>query len=151
MNSFVTFSSFSRTAHFSKKTSINLSFQNQRTLLFQSNRNDFSFIRGNKNETKKGAKLILRDGHVYEDTGDFILSDLSPGRIEAFGRKTPIDLISEAPPKLVDEPAVYCDGGGGALGHPRIFIRLEKPGPHVCGYCGLRFIRKDNHHHDEEH
>ena len=29
--------------------------------------------------------------------------------------------------------------GGGALGHPRVYISLEKPGAHSCGYCGLRF------------
>ncbi len=37
--------------------------------------------------------------------------------------------------------------GGGALGHPRIFINVDKPGAHACGYCGIRFIKAEEHHH----
>ncbi|POW01376.1 hypothetical protein PSHT_12568 [Puccinia striiformis] len=37
--------------------------------------------------------------------------------------------------------------GGGALGHPKIFINLDKPGPKPCGYCGLRFERSHDGHH----
>uniref|UniRef100_A0A915DUL1 Zinc finger CHCC-type domain-containing protein n=1 Tax=Ditylenchus dipsaci TaxID=166011 RepID=A0A915DUL1_9BILA len=48
-------------------------------------------------------------------------------------------LIAEIPPKACDEHVVYCDGGHPALGHPKIFINLDKPGTHACGYCGLRF------------
>ena len=32
------------------------------------------------------------------------------------------------------------------MGHPKIFIRLEKTtidNPNVCGYCGLRFVSAD--------
>jgi hypothetical protein len=25
--------------------------------------------------------------------------------------------------------------GGGPLGHPKIYINLDKPGPHACTYC----------------
>jgi hypothetical protein len=25
--------------------------------------------------------------------------------------------------------------GGGSLGHPKIYINLDKPGPHACTYC----------------
>jgi len=35
---------------------------------------------------------------------------------------------------------VSCDGGGGPLGHPRIFINLDKPQINVCTYCGLPFV-----------
>jgi NADH dehydrogenase (ubiquinone) Fe-S protein 6 len=27
--------------------------------------------------------------------------------------------------------------GGGSLGHPKIYINLDKPGPHACTYCKL--------------
>ena len=30
-----------------------------------------------------------------------------------------IDLIAQIPPKVVHTRVVHCDGGGGALGHPR--------------------------------
>ncbi|GAB0091822.1 NADH dehydrogenase [Sergentomyia squamirostris] len=57
-----------------------------------------------------------------------------------------ISLIDEVPPTECAERVVACDGGGGPLGHPKIFINLDKPGAHACGYCGLRFVKKDHHH-----
>ncbi len=35
--------------------------------------------------------------------------------------------------------------GEGALGHPRVFINLDRGGPVPCLYCGLRYEQK---HHD---
>jgi hypothetical protein len=35
---------------------------------------------------------------------------------------------------------VECDGGGGPLGHPKIFINTDKPQICVCTYCGLPFV-----------
>ena len=34
---------------------------------------------------------------------------------------------------------VACDGGGGALGHPKVYINLDDGQPKGCIYCGLRF------------
>ncbi|XP_064080538.1 NADH dehydrogenase [ubiquinone] iron-sulfur protein 6, mitochondrial-like [Macrobrachium nipponense] len=56
-----------------------------------------------------------------------------------------INLIKEVPPKGVDARVVACDGGPGALGHPRVYINLDQPGNHSCIYCGLRFYKKDSH------
>jgi len=56
-----------------------------------------------------------------------------------------IDLINQAPPKECIKSVVYCDGGGGPLGHPKVYINLDKPGNHACGYCGLQFFKKDSH------
>lgn len=33
-----------------------------------------------------------------------------------------------------------CDGGGGPLGHPKIFINVDKPQICWCTYCGLPFV-----------
>ena len=33
-----------------------------------------------------------------------------------------------------------CNGGHPELGHPRVYINLDKPGTHACGYCGLRYF-----------
>ncbi|XP_050048359.1 NADH dehydrogenase [ubiquinone] iron-sulfur protein 6, mitochondrial [Dermacentor andersoni] len=52
-----------------------------------------------------------------------------------------IKLIAEVPPKAVSTRTTWCDGGSGALGHPRVFINLDAPGNHTCGYCGLRFYQ----------
>ncbi|KHJ44076.1 hypothetical protein D918_05770 [Trichuris suis] len=48
-------------------------------------------------------------------------------------------LIAAVPPIPCKSREATCDGGGGALGHPKVFINLDKPGVHACGYCGLRF------------
>lgn len=59
-----------------------------------------------------------------------------------------IDLIAEIPPKEEKSRIVSCDGGGGPLGHPKVYINLDKPGNRTCGYCGLRFVKpEDDHHH----
>ncbi|GAA4031193.1 hypothetical protein GCM10022281_08390 [Sphingomonas rosea] len=39
--------------------------------------------------------------------------------------------------------AVHCDGSGDispALGHPRVFLRIDEKGFVECGYCDRRFI-----------
>ncbi|HSU04985.1 MAG TPA: zinc-finger domain-containing protein [Acetobacteraceae bacterium] len=39
----------------------------------------------------------------------------------------------------VDDPVVACDGGVGALGHPRVFLRIENREV-MCPYCSRLFI-----------
>ncbi|XP_069051036.1 NADH dehydrogenase [ubiquinone] iron-sulfur protein 6, mitochondrial isoform X2 [Lepisosteus oculatus] len=57
-----------------------------------------------------------------------------------------INLVAEEPVKEVESRVVSCDGGGGALGHPRVYINLDKDTKvGTCGYCGLQF--KQTHHH----
>ncbi|KAI7899532.1 zinc-finger domain-containing protein [Cokeromyces recurvatus] len=58
-----------------------------------------------------------------------------------------IELIAEVPIQFVSKRIVHCDGGGGPVGHPRVYINLDKPGPHSCGYCGIRFQKTEEHHH----
>ncbi|XP_033095704.1 NADH dehydrogenase [ubiquinone] iron-sulfur protein 6, mitochondrial-like [Anneissia japonica] len=53
-----------------------------------------------------------------------------------------IDMIADEPPTEVDARHVWCNGGGGPLGHPKVYINLDPEGPHSCGYCGLRFVKK---------
>uniref|UniRef100_A0A131Y1Z3 Putative ubiquinone oxidoreductase ndufs6/13 kDa subunit n=1 Tax=Ixodes ricinus TaxID=34613 RepID=A0A131Y1Z3_IXORI len=56
-----------------------------------------------------------------------------------------VKLIAEVPPKAVQGRTTWCDGGDPALGHPRVFINLDAPGNHACGYCGLRFFQDPSH------
>ncbi|KAI8458152.1 hypothetical protein BY996DRAFT_4577557, partial [Phakopsora pachyrhizi] len=44
-----------------------------------------------------------------------------------------IELIDQQPVRMVSSRIAVCDGGGGALGHPKVFINLDKPGFHTCG------------------
>jgi uncharacterized Zn-finger protein len=51
-------------------------------------------------------------------------------------------LVPPPPPETieVDSSTVACDGGGGALGHPRVYIDLRKDGTGECGYCDRKFV-----------
>lgn len=41
---------------------------------------------------------------------------------------------------------VVCDGGGGAMGHPRIYLHIEREtGNVVCGYCSRTYVLKGGH------
>ncbi|CAI6303803.1 unnamed protein product [Periconia digitata] len=57
-----------------------------------------------------------------------------------------IDLIHRQPVRWTKERVVSCDGGGGPLGHPKVFINVDKPQICPCEYCGLPFA---NEHHRE--
>ena len=52
-----------------------------------------------------------------------------------------IELIHKQPVRWTHDRTVSCDGGGGPLGHPRIFINVDKPQICWCTYCGLPFVR----------
>ncbi|KAF3707692.1 NADH dehydrogenase [ubiquinone] iron-sulfur protein 6, mitochondrial Complex I-13kD-A [Channa argus] len=57
-----------------------------------------------------------------------------------------IKLVAEEQVKDIEDRVVSCDGGGGALGHPKVYINLDKDTKvGTCGYCGLQF--KQKHHH----
>jgi uncharacterized Zn-finger protein len=42
-------------------------------------------------------------------------------------------------PIATDQSTVSCDGGGGALGHPRVFLHMED-GRVECPYCGRQYV-----------
>ena len=43
----------------------------------------------------------------------------------------------------VEDVKVVCDGGGGALGHPRVWLSIDETKGWVdCGYCDKRYILK---------
>lgn len=47
-----------------------------------------------------------------------------------------IELIAQVPIRQVNTRIASCNGGGGALGHPKVYINLDKAGePNVCPYC----------------
>ncbi|KAJ5575540.1 hypothetical protein N7535_002466 [Penicillium sp. DV-2018c] len=55
-----------------------------------------------------------------------------------------IDLIHRQPVRWVKTKVVSCDGGGGPLGHPKVFINTDKPEITPCGYCGLPFAQEQH-------
>ena len=44
--------------------------------------------------------------------------------------------------ELTTEHKVSCNGGGGALGHPLVYLEMGADDEVTCGYCGRRFILK---------
>ncbi|MEM9395019.1 MAG: zinc-finger domain-containing protein [Pseudomonadota bacterium] len=45
--------------------------------------------------------------------------------------------------EIVETRRVCCDGGEGALGHPRVWLSIAPEIGYVdCGYCDKRFILK---------
>lgn len=43
----------------------------------------------------------------------------------------------------VEDVKVVCDGGGGAVGHPRVFLNMGEAREIDCPYCGKRFVLKE--------
>ena len=41
----------------------------------------------------------------------------------------------------VSETIVACNGGGGALGHPLVYLNLSAEGKVECPYCSRLFVR----------
>ncbi|CAH1635117.1 unnamed protein product [Spodoptera littoralis] len=56
----------------------------------------------------------------------------------------PVKLVAAIPPKKISGRIVWCDGGSGAEGHPRVYINLDKPGPQYCMYCSAGFVKAGN-------
>ncbi|KAH7910948.1 ubiquinone oxidoreductase 20 kd subunit [Hygrophoropsis aurantiaca] len=88
--------------------------------------------------TNQKSRPVERSGPRFEQTH----MELQPNPLSA------MELIANEPIRVVHGRKAVCDGGGGALGHPKIFINLDRPGPRPCGYCGLRFEQAPHHGHE---
>ena len=41
----------------------------------------------------------------------------------------------------VSTPSVSCDGGGGALGHPKVYLQIEQEKGRIqCPYCSRNYV-----------
>ncbi|KAI0732412.1 ubiquinone oxidoreductase 20 kd subunit [Fomitopsis betulina] len=112
--------------------------------------------------TNQRSRPQGRSGPRFEQTH----MDLQPNPLSA------MQMIAEEPIRIVHGRKAVCDGGGGPLGHPKIFINLDQPGPRPCGYvthecislifkphhtsspfpppryCGIRFEQAPHHGHE---
>jgi uncharacterized Zn-finger protein len=99
------------------------------------------------NETPAG-------GSGLEDFGLYSVSRLDPadeaseGRAEAQAGVIRAAPAAEASPGLPGQAELIrvgsrrfaCDGGGGALGHPRVWYDLSGEEPLTCAYCSRSFV-----------
>ncbi|MER2507818.1 zinc-finger domain-containing protein [Amaricoccus sp.] len=49
------------------------------------------------------------------------------------------------PPEVIEvtKSKIACDGGGGAAGHPRVWVEIDPAKGYVeCGYCDRKFVLK---------
>ncbi|KAI0735148.1 zinc-finger domain-containing protein [Earliella scabrosa] len=84
--------------------------------------------------TSQRPRPQAHSGPRFEQT----IMELQPNPLSA------MEMINKEPIRVVHGRKAVCDGGG-PLGHPKIFINLDKPGPRACGYCGLRFEQAPHH------
>ncbi|XP_072303231.1 NADH dehydrogenase [ubiquinone] iron-sulfur protein 6, mitochondrial [Eucyclogobius newberryi] len=94
---------------------------------------------------------VSSTGEAITHTGQ-VFDEKDPRRARFVGRQKEvnknfaINLVAEEEVTHVEDRVVSCDGGGGALGHPKVYINLDKDTKvGTCGYCGLQF--KHKHHH----
>ncbi len=54
-------------------------------------------------------------------------------------------MTTQAPEtKIVDSYRISCDGGDGALGHPRVWLQIPADTGFVeCPYCDAKYIHED--------
>merc|ERR1711964_181072 len=97
------------------------------------------------------ALEVSSTGEAITHTGQ-VFDEKDPRRARFVGRQKEVNknfaikLVAEEPVSDVDQRIVSCDGGGGALGHPKVYINLDKTTKvGTCGYCGLQF--QQTHHH----
>jgi uncharacterized Zn-finger protein len=46
----------------------------------------------------------------------------------------------------VEDSVVACNGGGGPLGHPKVYLNLSAEGKVECPYCSRLFLRGQSPH-----
>lgn len=43
----------------------------------------------------------------------------------------------------VTSGTVGCDGGGGPLGHPMVYLQLDQQGETTCPYCSRHYVLEE--------
>jgi len=56
-------------------------------------------------------------------------------------RMTPPDIKDDLNPDIefVSSKKVSCDGGGGVLGHPKVYLEMGDEDQIICPYCSKLF------------
>uniref|UniRef100_A0A2K5Q2A8 NADH:ubiquinone oxidoreductase subunit S6 n=1 Tax=Cebus imitator TaxID=2715852 RepID=A0A2K5Q2A8_CEBIM len=73
------------------------------------------------------GEKITHTGQVYDEKDYRRVRFV--GRQKEVNENFGIDLIAEQPVSEVETRVISCDGGGGALGHPKVYINLVRSWP----------------------
>ncbi|KAM9434357.1 NADH dehydrogenase [ubiquinone] iron-sulfur protein 6, mitochondrial [Clarias gariepinus] len=93
----------------------------------------------------KYGETVTHTGQVFDEND--IRRARFVGRQKEVNQNFAINLVAEEPVSGAEARVVSCDGGGGALGHPKVYINLDKVTKvGTCGYCGRQFQQKHHHH-----
>jgi uncharacterized Zn-finger protein len=72
---------------------------------------------------------------------------------KAAAEPAPAAIVTPVPPPpevvVVRSKRVACDGVGGALGHPRVWLEMGEADFVECLYCDRRFVLAADHEVDE--
>lgn len=73
------------------------------------------------------------------------MSDADLRRGASRGNQMRVIMSTPAPEtRIVHEWRVACDGGEGALGHPRVWLQIPKEQGWIeCPYCDAKLVHKD--------
>lgn len=55
--------------------------------------------------------------------------------------------IEQPETQTVHDTRVACDGIGGALGHPKVYLQIGDEGFVECPYCDRRFVLDEKARH----
>jgi uncharacterized Zn-finger protein len=64
----------------------------------------------------------------------------------------PLAHVSTLSPEIVmvDDHRIACDGVGGTLGHPRVYLEMGEAHFVECPYCDRRFVLSGHDHRESE-
>lgn len=67
---------------------------------------------------------------------------MQPNQNKQISPNEPFEIVE------VHKLEVACDGGGGALGHPRVYLHIDAAtGEITCPYCSRLYVYAGGHHH----
>ena len=76
--------------------------------------------------------ISIKPKHAIED---IMIPDQANGVTDDAASKSSENVI------MTNHSRVACNGGGGPLGHPQIFLTLGNDGRVTCPYCSRAFVK----------
>jgi NADH dehydrogenase (ubiquinone) Fe-S protein 6 len=95
-------------------------------------------VSSEKKYVTKCEETVTHTGQIY-DVDDYRRVRFNDVNKKIVNKNIAMELVAKDP-IVVSDKNVVCSSAGGALGHPKIYINLDRNEVHDCGYSGRRFI-----------